>query len=118
MSSSKMTAALVALGTTAGAVLGATVTPLVNYWTNERQMDVKMVEIGIGVLRAPPKEDIAVIRSWAIDVIEKSSGRAFTKQQRDALLNQELPMLWEGVSGWEKAFSPGFGNRERKEGPR
>ena len=38
-----------------GTVLGTTIAPLVNYLTNERQMDVKMVEIGIGILRAPPR---------------------------------------------------------------
>jgi hypothetical protein len=54
-------------------------------------MDVKMVEIGIGILRAPPTEDVTVIRSWAIDVIEKNSGRESTDVQRAALLKQELP---------------------------
>jgi hypothetical protein len=74
-----------------GTLLGATLAPVINYLVNERQMDVKMVEIGIGILRAPPKEDIAVIRSWAIDVIERSSGRKFTEAQRAALVKQELP---------------------------
>jgi hypothetical protein len=58
--------------------------------TNQRQMDVKMVEIGIGILRAPPKDDMVVMRSWAIDVIEQSSGRKFNDEQRAVLLKQEL----------------------------
>lgn len=74
-----------------GTLLGAALAPLVNFWVNERQMDVKMVEIGIGILRAAPTEDVTVIRSWAIDVIERSSGRKFTDVQRAALLKQELP---------------------------
>jgi len=59
-------------------------------------MDVKMVEIRIGILRTPPKDDIAVMRSWAVDVIEQGSGRKFTPAQRSALLKQELPIrLWD-----------------------
>src|SRR5438552_2414850 len=81
----------ISLAGVGGTVLGAALAPIVNYLVNERQMDVKMVEIGIGILRAPPVEDIAVIRSWAVDVIEKSSGRKFTEAQRAALLKQELP---------------------------
>ncbi len=95
------TAVWVSIAGVVGTVLGTTIAPLVNYWTNERQMDVKMVEIGIGILRAPPKDDIAVMRSWAIDVIEQSSGRKFSPAQRAALLKQELPIRfweWETVS--------------------
>jgi hypothetical protein len=88
----------ISLAGVCGTVLGATLSPVVNYFVNERQMDVKMVEIGIGILRAPPKEDIAAIRSWAIDVIERSSGRKFTDVQRAALLKEELP--------WKNDFQP------------
>ncbi len=94
------TAVWVSIAAAVGTILGATIAPLVNYWTNERQMDVKMVEIGIGILRAPPKEDVAVMRSWAIDLIEKSSGRKFTEAQRAALLKQELPIRIDG-SVWD-----------------
>jgi hypothetical protein len=92
----------VSIGGFVGTVLGATIAPLVNYWTNERQMDVKMVEIGIGILRAPPKDDIAVMRSWAIDVIEKSSGRKFSEAQRAALLKQELLIRWDSEWKWDQ----------------
>jgi hypothetical protein len=92
---------LIGIGGVVGTLLGATVAPLVNYLTNERQMDVKMVEIGLGILRAEPKEDIAAIRGWAIDIIEKSSGRKFTEAQRAVLLKQELPWNsgFTGVAG-------------------
>jgi hypothetical protein len=96
------TALWISIAGAVGTIVGATLSPVINYFVNERQMDVKMVEIGISILRAPPKEDIALIRSWAIDVIEKSSGRRFTDAQRGALLKQELP--------WNYAFSSGFGS--------
>ncbi len=104
-------ALLISIAGAVGAVLGATLSPIVNYLVNERQMDVKMVEIGIGILRAPPKEDIAVIRGWAIDVIERNSGRRFTDAQRAALLKQELP--WAGYTDYAplppKASRDGLG---------
>lgn len=104
------TATLVAVATAAGTLIGAAVTPLVNYFTNERQMDVKMVEIGIGILRAEPKEDVAPMREWAIDVIETSSRRKFTRIQRAALLKQALPLRWDMQgAAWDESFSKGFG---------
>jgi hypothetical protein len=30
------------------------------------------------------------VRAWAIEIIEKSSGRPFSEQQRDILLKKEL----------------------------
>jgi hypothetical protein len=92
-------AASIAVAGALGTLLGATVAPVVNYWTNERQMDVKMVEIGIGILRSPPTEDIAVMRSWAVDVIEASSKRRFTSDQRAALLKHELAIKWDAPAG-------------------
>jgi hypothetical protein len=98
--SSTSLAVWISLAGVCGTVLGATLSPVVNYFVNERQMDVKMVEIGIGILRAPPVEDIAVIRSWAVDVIEKSSGRKFTEAQRAALLKTELPWVDPGFTDY------------------
>jgi hypothetical protein len=88
--STTQTTTLVAVAGVLGTLLGATVSPLVNYLTNERQVDVKMLEIGLGILREPPKEDAQTMRAWAIEIIEKSSGRPFSEQQRDILLKKEL----------------------------
>jgi hypothetical protein len=88
--STTQTTTLVAVAGVLGTLLGATVSPLVNYLTNERQVDVKMLEIGLGILREPPKEDAQAMRAWAIEIIEKSSGRPFSEQQRDILLKKEL----------------------------
>ena len=52
-----------------------------------------MVEIGIGILRAPADDDIASIRSWALDVIEKKSGFPFTEEQREVLLQKPLDLV-------------------------
>ncbi len=83
---------LVAVAGVLGTLLGATVSPVVNYLTNEKQLDVKMLEIELGILREPPKEDAQAMRAWAIELIEKSSGRPFNEQQRNLLLHKQLAL--------------------------
>jgi hypothetical protein len=103
---------LVAVAGVLGTLLGATVSPLVNYLTNERQVDVKMLEIGLGILREPPKEDAQTMRAWAIEIIEKSSGRPFSEEQRNSLLHKELAVrpsdagtLAEALQEFRKAIA-------------
>lgn len=57
----------------------------------QRQADTKMVEIAVGILRAPINDDLAQIRTWAMDVIDAGSSRKFTKDERAALLKNSLP---------------------------
>jgi hypothetical protein len=96
--SSTHIATAAALAGVLGTLLGATMSPLVSYWTNKREMGVKMIEIAIGILSVPATNDTEVMRSWAIDLIETSSGKPFTKPQRDALIRQGLPARAGGGS--------------------
>ena len=45
------------------AVLGAVLAPVLQFFGHERDVDAKMVEIGISILRAQPSEDISAIRA-------------------------------------------------------
>jgi hypothetical protein len=58
-------------------------------------MNVKMVELGVGILRAEAEEthDNVVMRTWAIDTIERSTGRKFSGEERAALLHKALPII-------------------------
>lgn len=76
-----------------GALGGALVTGGFNYLTQERQLDAKFVEIGIGILRAPTGENVVAIQEWAIDLIEQKSGKKFTAEQRTALLRRPLAVI-------------------------
>ena len=76
-----------------GLLIGSLVTAWFGYIGHSRDLDVKMVEIGIGILRAPADDDIASIRSWALDVIEKKSGFFFTEEQREVLLKKPLDLV-------------------------
>ena len=76
--------------TTTGLALIAAYFTLIGH---SQELNVRMTEIGIGTLRAPPTEDISAIRSWAINVTEKKSKFPFTEQQCAILLKKELEHL-------------------------
>jgi hypothetical protein len=81
----------------AGALIGSLLTAWFGYIGHTKDLEIHMVEIGIGILRAPPSEDIASIREWAINVIETNSGYPFTAEQRAALLKKQLQYE---TTGW------------------
>jgi hypothetical protein len=71
-----------------GALIGTLAAPFVGLATSDRQVDAKMLEIGVAILREAPKADDDPMRSWAIKVVEKKSGVAFSDAQRAALLKK------------------------------
>ena len=70
----------------AGGVFGAWFTLL----TKDHELRIKLVEIGIGILRADPKDDITPARAWAIRVIENNSGVEFSEEDKTLLLHKPL----------------------------
>jgi hypothetical protein len=76
-------AVLVALAT--GGLAGSVLT----YWSTDREMDVKMVEMAVGILSQDPTDNIAPARQWAVDVISHYSEKAVkpSPQVREALVN-------------------------------
>src|ERR1700694_4491095 len=74
-----------------GAIASAAVPALYNYTSRNRELDIRLVEIGIGILRADPKEtQTQGAREWAIDVIENHSGRKFSEAAKKELLDSKL----------------------------
>lgn len=62
-----------------------------SYLNRDRELDIKLVEIGIGILRTDPeKSGVSAARQWAIDIIETSSGLKFNPDDRAELLNKPL----------------------------
>jgi hypothetical protein len=56
-----------------------------------RELDIELVKIGVGILRADPKEtQTRGAREWAIEVIEKRSGHEFSQKAKDELLEGRL----------------------------
>jgi hypothetical protein len=88
----------------AAAVFGGLITLLGQHLTSSREYDAKMVEIAMGVLRAPPSKDnkdLLGVRTWALKVIERHSGTHFeTQAEREALKNNAVPYTgsWDLLS--------------------
>jgi hypothetical protein len=61
------------------------------YIASKRTLDAQMIMIGISVLRAPPTDDAAPIRGWAMDIVERYSGTQFNDTQRQAFMKNALP---------------------------
>ncbi len=83
----KLVTALIAAGAAlVTGVLGA----VLGYMSNNRQMDVKMVEIAVGILGQEPKDNIAPAREWAVDVIEHYAEVKPSAAVRAALVNNKV----------------------------
>ncbi len=56
-----------------------------------RELDIKMIELGVGILRANKEEvDTRPARGWAVDVIEKYGGVNFSPEARKQLIEDPL----------------------------
>src|SRR5438067_10009858 len=80
-----------ALAGTIGAIAGAVVSGVFNYLNHRGDLDAKMIELSVGILRSTPTPETTPLREWAIDVIDKRARFEFDEAQRAALLKQELP---------------------------
>jgi hypothetical protein len=85
-----------ALAGTIGAIVGAAVSGVFNYLSHRGDLDAKMIELSVGILRSAPTPETTPLREWAIDVIDKRARFEFDEAQRAALLKQELP--FKGVA--------------------
>jgi hypothetical protein len=110
---------LIALVVALTALAGTLSSAYFQYAASNRASDVRMVEIGIGILRAPVNEDITAIRPWAMDLIEKSSGEKFTPAQKIALERHALPFVdaWQAAPSWMQGIpSPCSAFRRNEDG--
>lgn len=74
-----------------GAVAGTLAVVNLQGTTTDRPVDSKMFEMSVAILREPVRVDDDPVRSWALKVVEKKSGVAFSDQQRTALLKRSQP---------------------------
>jgi hypothetical protein len=76
------------------ACIGAIVSAFYSYSNRNRELNIELVKIGIGILRADPKETQTVgAREWAIGLIETYSGEKFSENARSELLQNKLNSL-------------------------
>jgi hypothetical protein len=68
----------------------ALISGVFSYVGHQSDVDAKMIELSVGILRSEPTQDTQPLRVWAIGEMEKR-GAKFTEEQRAVLLKQELP---------------------------
>jgi hypothetical protein len=68
----------------------AVISGVFGYVGHQSDIDAKMIELSVGILRSEPTQDTQPLRAWAIAEMEKR-GAKFTEEQRRVLLKQELP---------------------------
>jgi hypothetical protein len=74
-----------------GAIASATLPANYSFTNRNRELDIKLVEIGISILRADPKEtQTSGARDWAIKVIESYSHQSFSPEAKAQLLDNKL----------------------------
>jgi hypothetical protein len=97
------------------ACIGAIVSAFYSYSNRNRELNIELVKIGIGILRADPTETQTVgAREWAIGLIETYSGEKFSERARRELLQNKLNSLGYGFSA---DFDSGFGTRDDNKSP-
>ncbi|MGO9685866.1 MAG: hypothetical protein ACLPTZ_25400 [Beijerinckiaceae bacterium] len=81
--------------------------------SKDHELRIRLVEIGIGILRADPKDDVTPARAWAIKVIQQNSGVDFSEDEKNLLLHK--PILDTGYydigSGYSDYPPDTFGRR-------
>lgn len=77
------------LGIIVVAVLGG----CFNSALKDREINAKMVEVAVGVLKATPEEASKPLRVWAIDVVNKCSRFPLPKEAEDVLKTNALPAV-------------------------
>lgn len=99
---------VVPLATAVVTVAGTVLVSHYGWIGKSRDQDIKMVELGIGLLREDPmsgeKENPA--REWAIRIVERYSGERFNENDRDLLLGQALGR------GFDRRVVEGLGYRK------
>lgn len=73
-----------------GAVIGGLIVASFDYVAREREIDVKMVEIAVELLKEDPNGPLQPARKWAVDVIQKHSDPRLSDSAYQALINCRL----------------------------
>ena len=88
--------------TLAAALSGGLVGSVLTYWNTDRQIDVKMIEIAVGILSQEPTDNIAPARIWAVDLVSHYSEVKLTEEVRTALIeNRAIIGPYDLGGGWD-----------------
>jgi len=98
------TSEIVSLGVAGIALIGSIGSAYYTFARRNRELDIELIKIGVGILRADPKEtQTEGAREWGIQIIEDFSKRPFSPEARRELLRSKL-----GYAGSSYEFQPGY----------
>ena len=97
-----------------GAIGGAAITAAAGitgawfgYLGQKGEVDARMIELSIGILRAEPMKELAPLRDWAIQVIDDRSDVKFDAAQKEALRDKELPFKGSDLTFFHTPITSG-----------
>ena len=64
---------------------------IINSSLKEREMDLKIVQVAVDILRTEPNDNTVILREWAIEIVNNLSGVPLNEQVKQELLNKQLP---------------------------
>lgn len=70
------------------------------FFNKNRDLDIKMIEIALGILREDPKEsNITAAREWAVSLLDRYSGEPLSEAARSELLDRplEIDLKWSSM---------------------
>ena len=73
-------------------LFGVLVGAWLDYSVREREIDVKMIEIAVGLLKENPKGPLQPARRWAVELIDHYSDVKLHDEARAVLLNCPLDL--------------------------
>lgn len=96
------------------ALVGSILSTFYTYTNRNRELDIELVKIGIGILRADPKETQSRgAREWAVQIIETHSRLKFSGDAKRELLDNKLGFTGTYDSGFfgTSFYSPSPGEK-------
>ena len=90
---------------------GGLATNLVTYVSKGEELQVRLVELAISILREEPKQPLLPLREWAIGVIDKNSDVPLTEDAKKALMR--FPLAAQGRANGEASVGAAGGSTSK-----
>lgn len=80
------------------AAIVSILTNLISAKIRNRELDIQMLHIALGILREDPEKDDDVFRTWAVEIFKKYSDVKVDSNMEKKLLKQKLPTIYATTS--------------------
>jgi len=74
----------------------------VNSSIKSSELDLKYVQLAVGILQSEPNDTTSGLREWAVEVLVKHSKIPLTNAAKNELLKNQLPTVrWDSGISWD-----------------